>query len=99
MNIKVPVYSLMLSLATAGMAFAQTPPANPLSGGAKRSYDIIKGYINKAAAKMPEEHYSFKPTPDVRSFGELLGHIADSNFVICGMVAGEKPPMGGFDPA
>jgi uncharacterized damage-inducible protein DinB len=99
MNIKVPAYSLALTLITGGAALAQTPPANPLSGGAKRTYDIVKGYITKAAAKMPDEHYTFKPTPDVRSFGELLGHIADSNFVICGMVAGEKPPMGGFDPA
>jgi len=83
-----------------GAAAQQTsaPPANPLSSGAKRSYDIIKGYIIKSAAKMPEEHYAFKPTPEVRSFGELLGHIADSNFTICAMVVGEKPPMGGFQP-
>jgi uncharacterized damage-inducible protein DinB len=80
---------------------AQEPasPANPLSAGAKRTYGIIKGYIVKAAAKMPEEHYAFKPTPDVRSFGQLLGHIADTNFVVCAAVAGEQPPMGGFEPA
>lgn len=101
MRIKVLIYSTMLSVAAA-TAQAQTPSAgsaNPLSGAAKRSYDIIKGYITKAADKMPEEHYAFKPTPEVRSFGQLIGHIADSNFVICGMVAGEKPPMGGFEPA
>jgi len=94
--------SLLISaclLAFGASPIAQEPasPANPLSAGAKRSYDIIKGYIVKAAAKMPEEHYAFKPTPDVRSFGQLLGHIADSNFVICATVAGEKAPMGGFD--
>lgn len=101
MKSKVLMYSIVLSVA-AGTAHAQTPSpatANPLTAGAKRSYDIIKGYVTKAAAKMPEEHYAFKPTPEVRSFGQLLGHIADSNFVICGMVAGEKPPMGGFEPA
>jgi uncharacterized damage-inducible protein DinB len=92
----VPV-STVCALLIATAAQAQT--ANPLSTGAKKSYDIIKGYIIKSAAKMPEEHYAFKPTPDVRSFGELLGHIADANFVICSMVAGEKAPMGGFEPA
>ncbi len=102
MTIRVLAYATMLTLAAAGTAQAQAPASsaeNPLSSGAKRSYEIIRGYITKAAAKMPEEHYAFKPTPDVRSFGQLLGHVADSNFVICGMVAGEKPPMGGFDPA
>jgi uncharacterized damage-inducible protein DinB len=95
----VPAFCVML----AGAASAQTPAAatgaNPLSAGARRSYDIIKGYIVKAAAKMPEEHFAFKPTPEVRSFGQVVGHIADANFVICSMVAGEKPPMGGFEPA
>ena len=99
MKMRIFVYSALLTLTATGTALAQTPPANPLSAGAKKSYDIIKGYVIKAAAKMPEEHWTFKPTPDVRSFGQLVGHIADANFVICGMVSGEKPPAGGFEPA
>jgi hypothetical protein len=89
MKMRTLVYSAILTLVTAGTALAQTAPANPLTAGAKRSYDIIKGYITKAADKMPEEHFAFKPTPDVRSFGALVGHIADANFVICGMVSGD----------
>ena len=99
MKTRILVYSALLTLGTAGAALAQSTPANPLSAGAKKSYDIIKGYVLKAAEKMPEEHYAFKPTPDVRSFGQLVGHISDANFVICGMVSGEKPPAGGFEPA
>jgi uncharacterized damage-inducible protein DinB len=78
---------------------AASAPANPLSAGAKRTFSIIENYITKAAAKMPEEHYGFKPTPDVRSFGQLIGHIADANYGFCSTVAGEKPPAGGFDGA
>jgi uncharacterized damage-inducible protein DinB len=89
--------SAITLIASSGSVQAQS--GNPFSAGAKRSYDIIKGYIIKAAAKMPEEHYAFKPTPEVRSFGQLLGHIADANFGICATAAGEKPPMGGFDEA
>jgi uncharacterized damage-inducible protein DinB len=99
MKTRILVYSALLTVATAGTALAQSTPANPLSASAKKSYDIIKGYLLKAADKMPEEHYAFKPTPDVRSFGQLVGHISDANFVICGMVSGEKPPAGGFEPA
>jgi uncharacterized damage-inducible protein DinB len=77
-----------------GALHAQT--ANPLSAGAKKTYDIIKGNVIKAAAKMPEEHYAFKPTPEVRSFGQLVAHIADANYGFCAVVLGEKPPEGGF---
>jgi uncharacterized damage-inducible protein DinB len=79
---------------------AASDTANPLCAGAKRSYSMIKNYVTKAAAKMPEENYGFKPTPEVRSFGQLIGHVADANYGICAIAAGEKPPAGGFaDPA
>src|SRR5262249_38207093 len=71
--------------------------ANPLSTGAKRTNSIIKNYVTKAAAKMPEENYAFKPSPDVRTFGQLVGHVADANYGFCSLGAGEKPPAGGVD--
>ena len=72
-----------IAAVTAG---AQT--ANPISAGGKRTYDIVKGYVIRAAEKMPEEQYAFKPTPDVRSFGQLVGHLADANFGFCSAAAG-----------
>ena len=89
------VNALAALILAAGAAEAQN--ANPLSAGSKRTYDIIKGYLIRAAEKMPEEHYAFKPTKDVRSFGQLVGHLADASFGFCAAAAGEKPPMGGFD--
>jgi uncharacterized damage-inducible protein DinB len=83
-----------IAVLASGTAQAQT--SNPLSASAKRTYDIIKGYITRAAEKMPEENYAFKPTPDVRSFGQLVGHISDANYGFCSAAAGEKPPAGGF---
>lgn len=84
----------------AGAAHAQPPaPANPLSAGAQRTYGIVQKYLVGAAAKMPEEHYAFKPTPEVRSFGQLVAHVADANYGFCSTALGEKPPAGGFDPA
>jgi uncharacterized damage-inducible protein DinB len=55
-------------------------------------YDDVKGNILKSADLMPAENYGFKPTPEVRSFGQLLGHIANANFVICATAKGEKSP-------
>jgi uncharacterized damage-inducible protein DinB len=50
-----------------------------------------------AAEKVPEETYSFKPAPDVRTFGQLVGHLADSQSYFCSLAAGETPPAGGAE--
>jgi len=55
---------------------------------------MVKGYITKAAEQVPENLYGYKATPDVRSFGQLLAHIADANYMICGAAAGEKAQDG-----
>lgn len=81
---------VMLALLFAGAAQAQT--ANPLTTGARLHYGIIKGYVTRAAAKMPEEQYSFRPAPEVRSFAQLIGHLADSNYRLCSVLAGQDPP-------
>ena len=80
--------------ATAGSAFAQT---SPLTASAKVQFDMIKANVLKTANKVGPELYSFKPTPEVRSLGEILGHVADANFGICAIAAGEKPTSGGFE--
>jgi uncharacterized damage-inducible protein DinB len=93
---KISTIAIVLLAATSGQLQGQA--GNPLSAGAKRTYGVIKGYLTRAATKMPEENYSFKPTPDVRSFGQIVGHVADSNYTFCAAAAGEKAPMGGFEP-
>jgi hypothetical protein len=57
--------------------------ANPLADGARHTYAIVKDCITRAAEKMPEASYTFQPTPDVRSFGQLVGHLADANAALC----------------
>ena len=98
MKARVLAAAAIVMLGTMGSGTLQAQPANPLTAGAARTYNIIKGFVTKAAAKMPEEHYSFKASPDVRTFGELIAHVADSNYGFCSAVVGENPPEGGFDP-
>jgi uncharacterized damage-inducible protein DinB len=85
------VCTCLVIFALAAPAAAQTP-ANPLTSATKVGYDIVKGYITKAAEKVPEEHYSFKPSPDVRTFGQLVAHIADANHMICAAAGGTAKP-------
>ena len=41
---------------------------------------------------MPEDKYSFKATPEVQSFGELMGHVANAAYFFCSSAAGEENP-------
>jgi uncharacterized damage-inducible protein DinB len=85
-----------LALTTAS-SLAQQGGANPLSQSAKAQFDMIKVNLSKTAAKVPEDLYSFKATPEVRSISQIIGHVTDANFGICATAAGEKPPQGGFE--
>src|SRR5215467_15121800 len=51
------------------------PPANPITASEKGLYSFVSSAVIGAAQKMPEENYSFKPTPEVRSFGQIVGHV------------------------
>jgi uncharacterized damage-inducible protein DinB len=79
---------------------AQEPaaaPANPISASQSKMYTMLSGVVIAAAEKMPEESYAFKPTPEVRSFGQLVGHLADAQFYFCGLAAGETKSSGGVE--
>ena len=75
-------------------AFAQ---ANPYADAVKAQLAQIKAPIIRTAEKVGEDLYAFKPTPEVRSLGQLIGHIADGNYGICGMASGMKPTASGIE--
>ncbi len=70
-------------------AFAEDQPLNAFN---KEAYGYLKNMLLRSAEKMPEENFNFKPTEAVRSFGQILGHVADSNYYFCSAVLGEKNP-------
>ena len=85
----------VLALASAALVLAQAPSApatNPLTAGQKMIYGYAGGMVMGSAEKMPEENYGFKPTPDVRSFGQIIGHVADAQYMFCSAAIGEKNP-------
>ena len=70
-------------------------PANPLTMAAKYMYNMSKTDILKSAEEMPEENYSFRPVATVRTFGQLVGHVADAQYEFCAAVIGDgKQPPG-----
>jgi uncharacterized damage-inducible protein DinB len=58
----------------------------------KAMHATIRQNLADAAQSMPAEEYSFKATPQVRSFAELIGHVVNANFLFCSQAKGEPPP-------
>ena len=63
-----------------------------IAGVVKAMQATIRRNLAEAAANMPAEEYTFKPTPQVRSFGELIGHVANANFFFCSQARADKMP-------
>ena len=63
---------------------------NPLIAESKRAYTAIKTNLTKAADKMSDENYGFKASPEIRTFGALIAHIADTQMRTCAAVKGEQ---------
>src|SRR5262245_43691060 len=83
----------LMCVALVGLVQAQNrKPANPLATILRGQYEGVMEYVVRSAEKMPEENYTFKPTPEVRSFGELVGHVIDNNLIMCSAALGENPP-------
>lgn len=76
----------VLSLGAAGALQAQT---NPLIAENKAAYNNVKNNLLKAADKMPEDAYSFKPTPELQTFGQRIAHIANQ-IGTCSAMTGER---------
>ena len=88
--------TLLFCLLAPAAAFAQSPPPaaaprkNPLVAHNKLLYAGLKAMLLRSAEKMPEESYNFRPTEAVRSYGQIVGHLAESQYFFCSAALGEK---------
>ena len=76
-----------VSLAGGCALQAQT---NPLIAENKAAYTNVKNNLLKAAEKMSEDAYSFKPSPEVQSWGQRIAHIANQIGTCSGMTGERK---------
>ena len=93
---------LLLLAAVASPALAQTakqsrtykasPATSSPVADIRAHWHTMSGYVLESAMDVPEDKYAFKPTPEVRSFGELIAHVAGAQSMFCAIALGEKPP-------
>ncbi|MGE0815077.1 MAG: DinB family protein [Vicinamibacterales bacterium] len=90
------VAALAVPSAQAQMNMGQ-PQTITLAAGLQRSYEGVKRNLTEMAEKMPEADYGFQITKDVRTFGQLFGHVANSQFNACAAARGVANPNQGND--
>ena len=82
--------SLLALLAAAPLA-AQSAPTASAVADAQANWASVRDYLVQSAVDMPQAKYSYRPTASVRTFGEILAHVAGSQSMFCAIALGEKP--------
>jgi len=84
---------IVLTIVALAVTVTAAEAQNPISDGIRSSWNGVKRNISESAEQMPEANYAFKPVDTVRSFGEILAHVAGANYVFCASAKGEKSPF------
>ena len=82
-------FAAALIMAITGGGALGRAPRSPISAEVKSDYQAIRDYFITAAEEMPEAEYGFKPSPDVRTFGQQVAHVADDQYNLCAPAQGE----------
>lgn len=83
---------LLALLGLPAAASAQAVAESAALDGARSMYQMVRDHIMATAVDTPEELYAFRPTDEVRSLGQLLGHVGNASFMFCATVLGEDSP-------
>jgi len=89
------VLTLLLALPAAARAQqAAAAPAAPAASdagiaGLREQWRQVTAYVTAAAEELPEADYAYKPVATVRSFGQLFGHVAGAQYMMCAAALGE----------
>ena len=76
-----------------GACFAQSK-ADPVVASSQQLFNMAKNDILRSADKVPDELWSFQPTPEVRTFAQMFAHVADGQYEFCGAAAGKPVDKG-----
>lgn len=89
------VVAISLLLPAAGLAQPTGPASRPRDAAMAAAYDMWQGQIRNivaAAEEIGEQDYAYRPVASVRTIGELIGHVAGTQHLICAAVLGEPQP-------
>ena len=88
--------ALAFMLAAEGAPLQQptfTPSANPISDAARARMAREPKHLVAAAELLPADKYSYRPTPEQMTFGDLIAHIVQTNIFLCAAASATPAPM------
>src|ERR1700754_1345607 len=83
------LFTLMLALFTSASVYAQVSKEQMIA-----DWQRAKAYTKEYLDAMPEDGYSFKPTPEMRTFAAQMLHLTDGNYGLVGAATGKPNPLG-----
>jgi uncharacterized damage-inducible protein DinB len=66
--------------------------AEPMRAEVRGGFDEVSGWITKAANLVPAERWGYRPVATVRTFAEVVAHIADAYGWYCARAEGRDVP-------
>lgn len=81
--------TIAVVMLAAAAAAPQANAATSASASIRQDYRTVRDYVLRSADEMPAGKYSFRPTPDVRTFAQQVAHIADDQYNLCAPARGE----------
>ncbi len=95
----VVLLGIVLAIPAAAQTAQPSSPKDPMATWLHNAFNNNRRNIEKSAEKVPEEQYGLRPGPqiEVRTFGQILGHLANFNYLWCSQAKGEKNPAQGSD--
>jgi uncharacterized damage-inducible protein DinB len=67
-----------------------TEAADPSLSAVREIWQQMTGYVTATAEQVPDSLYDWKPTPEVRSFGQMIGHVAGAQYMFCAAALGDS---------
>jgi uncharacterized damage-inducible protein DinB len=83
------LFTVMVAVFTCASVYAQVSNTQMLA-----DWQRAKVYTKEYLDAMPEDGYSFKPTPEMRTFAAQMLHLADGNYGLVGAATGKPNPLG-----
>jgi len=95
----IALLGIVWAMPAAAQNGRQSTPKDPMATWLHNAFNNNRKNIEKSAEKVPEELYGLRPGPqtEVRTFGQILGHLATFNYMWCSQAKGEKNPGQGSD--
>src|SRR5579871_6320471 len=81
---------MIVAAAMSASALSLQAAETPTNADIRQQFYQVTNDIRRAVDRMPESNFDFRPTPQVRSFRELVAHVADVQNALCSAVFSEK---------